>query len=55
MGVRRWAAGAALGLTRRIDLIDARVWLSIVTHVHGAVGVGDESDGYAEAWLASIC
>jgi FtsP/CotA-like multicopper oxidase with cupredoxin domain len=22
----------------------------IVTHAHGAVGVGDESDGYAEAW-----
>ena len=22
----------------------------IVSHVHGAVGVGDESDGYAEAW-----
>jgi FtsP/CotA-like multicopper oxidase with cupredoxin domain len=22
----------------------------IVTHVHGAVSVGDESDGYAEAW-----
>ncbi len=22
----------------------------IVTHVHGAVGVGDESDGYAEGW-----
>jgi FtsP/CotA-like multicopper oxidase with cupredoxin domain len=22
----------------------------IVAHVHGAVGVGDESDGYAEAW-----
>lgn len=22
----------------------------IVTHVHGSVGVGDESDGYAEAW-----
>jgi FtsP/CotA-like multicopper oxidase with cupredoxin domain len=22
----------------------------IVTHVHGAVGVGDESDGYAAAW-----
>ena len=21
-----------------------------ITHVHGAVGVGDESDGYAEAW-----
>jgi FtsP/CotA-like multicopper oxidase with cupredoxin domain len=21
-----------------------------VTHVHGAIGVGDESDGYAEAW-----
>jgi FtsP/CotA-like multicopper oxidase with cupredoxin domain len=23
----------------------------IVTHVHGAVGVGDESDGYPEAWF----
>jgi spore coat protein A len=23
----------------------------IVTHVHGAVAVGDESDGYAEAWF----
>jgi len=23
----------------------------IVTHVHGSVGVGDESDGYAEAWF----
>jgi spore coat protein A len=22
----------------------------LVTHVHGAVGVGDESDGYAEGW-----
>ena len=22
----------------------------MVTHVHGAVGVGDESDGYPEAW-----
>jgi spore coat protein A len=22
-----------------------------VTHVHGAVGVGDDSDGYAEAWF----
>jgi FtsP/CotA-like multicopper oxidase with cupredoxin domain len=22
----------------------------VVTHVHGAVGVGDDSDGYAEAW-----
>jgi len=22
-----------------------------VTHLHGAVGVGDESDGYAEAWF----
>ena len=22
----------------------------MVAHVHGAVGVGDESDGYAEAW-----
>jgi spore coat protein A len=24
--------------------------IPIVTHVHGAVGVGDESDGHAEAW-----
>jgi FtsP/CotA-like multicopper oxidase with cupredoxin domain len=23
----------------------------IVSHLHGAVGVGDESDGYAEAWF----
>jgi spore coat protein A len=23
----------------------------LVTHVHGAVGVGDESDGYPEAWF----
>ena len=23
----------------------------IVTHLHGATGVGDESDGYAEAWF----
>jgi FtsP/CotA-like multicopper oxidase with cupredoxin domain len=23
----------------------------MVTHVHGAIGVGDESDGYAEAWF----
>jgi FtsP/CotA-like multicopper oxidase with cupredoxin domain len=23
----------------------------LVTHVHGAAGVGDESDGYAEAWF----
>ena len=23
----------------------------IVTHLHGAAGVGDESDGYAEAWF----
>jgi FtsP/CotA-like multicopper oxidase with cupredoxin domain len=23
----------------------------IVTHVHGAIGVGDESDGYTEAWF----
>ena len=23
----------------------------MVTHLHGAVGVGDESDGYAEAWF----
>ncbi len=28
----------------------------MVTHVHGAVGVGDESDGYAEAWyLPNAC
>ena len=28
----------------------------MVTHVHGAVGVGDESDGYAEAWyLPAAC
>ena len=26
----------------------------IVTHVHGAVGVGDESDGYAEAWFLPV-
>ncbi len=24
--------------------------MPIVTHVHGAVGVADDSDGYAEAW-----
>lgn len=23
----------------------------MVTHLHGAIGVGDESDGYAEAWV----
>lgn len=29
-----------------------RYWgpVPLVTHVHGAVGVGDESDGYPEAW-----
>ena len=27
----------------------------IVTHAHGAVGVGDESDGYAEAWYLPGC
>ncbi|HLO30088.1 MAG TPA: multicopper oxidase [Anaerolineales bacterium] len=26
----------------------------IVTHVHGAVGVGDESDGYSEAWYLPV-
>ncbi len=26
----------------------------IVTHVHGALGVGDESDGYAEAWYLPV-
>jgi FtsP/CotA-like multicopper oxidase with cupredoxin domain len=25
--------------------------IPIVTHLHGAAGVGDESDGYAEAWF----
>ena len=32
---------------------DARLYtgpVPIITHVHGAVGVGDDSDGYAEAW-----
>lgn len=30
-----------------------RYWgpVPLVTHVHGAVGVGDESDGYPEAWF----
>ena len=30
-----------------------RYWgpVPMVTHVHGAVGVGDESDGYPEAWF----
>ena len=31
-----------------LDLYEGPV--PIVTHVHGAVGVGDESDGYPEAW-----
>ena len=26
----------------------------MVTHVHGAVGVGDESDGYPEAWYLPV-
>ncbi|HEY0721009.1 MAG TPA: multicopper oxidase [Gammaproteobacteria bacterium] len=26
----------------------------MVTHVHGAVGVGDESDGYPEAWFLPV-
>ena len=26
----------------------------LVTHAHGAVGVGDESDGYAEAWYLPV-
>ena len=26
----------------------------IVTHLHGAVGVGDESDGYPEAWYLPV-
>lgn len=25
-----------------------------ITHVHGAIGVGDESDGYAEAWYLPV-
>jgi len=42
--------------TSPADLVDpdqyTRYWgpVPIVSHVHGAVGVGDESDGYAEAW-----
>ncbi|MFY0542133.1 hypothetical protein [Nannocystis pusilla] len=28
--------------------------IPIVTHLHGAVGVGDESDGYAEAWFLPV-
>lgn len=30
-----------------------RYWgpVPMVTHLHGAVGVGDESDGYPEAWI----
>jgi FtsP/CotA-like multicopper oxidase with cupredoxin domain len=54
-----WAnpPGGAMGRDMRPQPADA--WFStdkytgpvpIVTHVHGAVGVGDESDGYAEAW-----
>ncbi|WP_448808147.1 multicopper oxidase family protein [Agromyces bauzanensis] len=26
----------------------------IVTHVHGSIGVGDESDGYSEAWYLPV-
>jgi hypothetical protein len=26
----------------------------MVPHVHGAVGVGDDSDGYAEAWWLPV-
>ena len=26
----------------------------MVTHVHGAVGVADDSDGYAEAWYLPV-
>jgi spore coat protein A len=49
--------GATAGRDTRPEPGDA--WFStsryqgpvpMVTHVHGAVGVGDESDGYAEAW-----
>ena len=37
---------------RRFDETPGRYTgpVPMVTHVHGAVGVGDESDGYAEAW-----
>ncbi|MCY1008389.1 hypothetical protein OV079_23090 [Nannocystis pusilla] len=28
--------------------------IPIVTHLHGSVGVGDESDGYAEAWFLPV-
>ena len=33
-----------------------RYWgpVPMITHVHGAVGVGDESDGYPEAWYLPV-
>ncbi|WP_454777691.1 multicopper oxidase family protein [Georgenia muralis] len=52
-----WAnpPGGAMGRDRRPTTFDAPPEpytgpVPMVTHVHGAVGVGDESDGYAEAW-----
>ena len=41
-----------LGRTTRENLTPGAYTgpVPIVTHVHGAVGVGDESDGYPEAW-----
>jgi FtsP/CotA-like multicopper oxidase with cupredoxin domain len=51
-----WAnpPGGAAGRDRRPTLTETpgpyTGPVPIVTHAHGAVGVGDESDGYAEAW-----
>lgn len=49
---------AYVGTTSADDEIDTatqytRYWgpVPMVTHVHGAMGVGDESDGYPEAWF----
>jgi FtsP/CotA-like multicopper oxidase with cupredoxin domain len=51
-----WAnpAGGVMGRDMRPDVTETpgpyAGPVPMVTHVHGAVGVGDESDGYAEAW-----
>ncbi len=52
-----WAnpPGGPLGRDSRPDFADTpgpyTGPVPIVTHLHGADGVGDESDGYAEAWF----